>query len=736
MYCKFCRICKSEELKDVIFLGDQMITSRFPVYGDFSTPKTDITLCLCKECGLLQLRECVMQEELYEYEYGYMSGISNTMKTHLKNYKDEITNKISLNPGDIILDIGSNDGTMLKYYDDSYIKIGVDPTGKQFKKYYDNVRNLNLLPTYFTYDNVVKEFGQIKCKIISSICMFYDLPDPVQFAKDIHSLLDDDGIWTCEQSYLITMLEHNSIDTICHEHLEYYSLHQIIKIAELSNLKVLDVSFNTSNGGSFRVYLAKKSSLLNVNENVINEILENERIYKLNDHETYINFITKCDLEISKLKEFIELIKKDNKTMYIYGASTKGNCLLQYANITSTDIKYAVERNLNKVGKMTCTGIEIISEEDMRKNPPDYLLVLPWHFKEEIIKRETEFLDQGGQFVFPFPNFEIKSNKKKVLITGCDGMIAKYVKEEFKNENLYGFTRINHSESANSEKMTKFYFDMNDDLYLYKVLDIIQPDYIIHLASFSNANYCKNNCVETIKTNGLLTVQLCEYIVKNKLDTRMFNAASSEMYKGHLTYNVKENDHNKYHNQPYSIAKIMGSSIVDFYRTHYGKHFSNGIIFTTESKYKSDTFLLKKVANHLKNLKNLKNLNNSDSDSRQHLTVGNLDSFRNIIHGSDVASAIKLILEQKEGNNYNICGDNKYKMIDLVKELYSYNNTCYTYEKIDKNEYFYVNDKLDLLINNEEFEVTDVNGFYENLSYLNWKPKYKKQDILKELLLD
>ena len=272
-----CRICKYENLIDVINLGEQVITSRFPVYGDYTTPKTPIILCMCQNCGLLQLRQTTFSSELYEYEYGYRSGISNTMRTHLKQYQEEILAKISLNEGDIVVDIGSNDSTMLQYYSKNLNRIGVDPTGKQFKEYYGDVE---LIPDYFTYDNFTKVYGNKKCKVVTSISMFYDLPDPVQFAKDIYNILDNDGIWSCEQSYVITMLKRNSIDTICHEHLEYYALKQIKEIADQANFKITDVNFNDCNGGSFRVYFAKKESKLHEEaiqlvKNIINNEEEN-----------------------------------------------------------------------------------------------------------------------------------------------------------------------------------------------------------------------------------------------------------------------------------------------------------------------------------------------------------------------------------------------------------------------------------------------------------------------------
>lgn len=386
-----CRICKTENIVDVIDLGEQVITSRFPVYGDTSTPKTRICLFQCRDCGLVQLKDLVSQTEMYEHMYGYRSGLNQMMVSHLRNYNDEIQSKTVLNSGDAVLDIGSNDATMLHMYPECLTRVGCDPTGKQFASCYNG---LTLIPTYFTAENVGMKF-----KVVSSISMFYDLPDPVQFAKDVYSVLADDGIWTLEQSYILTMLERNSIDTICHEHVEYYALKQIKTIMDKTGFVILDVSKNDCNGGSFRIYAAKTG----VETPLVAEWLEHEKNARLDDPNTYIQFERRCRHEVSLLKNYLEM----NPSTYIYGASTKGNCLLQYANITEKEIPYAVERNLDKVGKMTSTGIPIISEETMRENPPKNLLVLPWHFREGILEREKKFLFKGGNLLFPFPKFEV-----------------------------------------------------------------------------------------------------------------------------------------------------------------------------------------------------------------------------------------------------------------------------------------------------------------------------------------
>jgi GDP-mannose 4,6-dehydratase len=424
---------------------------------------------------------------------------------------------------------------------------------------------------------------------------------------------------------------------------------------------------------------------------------------------------------VKYLKDFIENVNSNGKKVYVYGASTKGNCLLQYADLGENQMKYAVERNPKKIGKMTCTGIEIISEETMRENPPDYLLVLPWHFKTEILEREKEFLDMGGQFIFPFPHFEIIGSKPKLLITGCDGMISHYVKEQFTDYNLYGISRS--STQVYEKNITKFYFDMNDSTILENVLSIVKPDVIIHLASISSSQYAFKNPIETLQCNGMLTATLCDMIHKKGWNTKLFNASSSEIYKCHIDYHVQDDDHHMYHLHPYSIAKIMGHSMVDFYRNTYGLPFSNGVIFTTESPLKRPEFLLNKIAAHIKEWKN---------GNKTALQVGSLESFRNILHASDVANAIHTIVSQEKGDSYLICSDESHKIYDLVVQLYSISGI---HIKKGENVLYEKESGLTLLVIQENNSGLDsrpihIRGEANKLRNLGWKQLVSIEQIL------
>ena len=711
-----CRICKSTDCEDIINLGNQVITSRFPKLGDYSTPSTPICLFQCNNCKLVQLKQYLDGSELYEHEYGYRSGINNTMREHLKNYNKYVQTYINLEEGDAVLDIGSNDATFLKNYDPKIKRVGIDPTGKQFVEYYDNIL---LFPTYFTKEAIDTNMPDCKFKIITSISMFYDLPDPVQFAKDIYDVLADDGIWSLEQSYILTMIKMKSIDTICHEHIEYYSVMSIKEIMDRAGFKIIDIKENDCNGGSFRITVAKKdSNKFTEATQVLREYLDNEELHKLSDPNTYRAFLKDCEYEVKKLKHLIKAINDSGKKAYVYGASTKGNCLLQYANIGPDLIKYAVERNPQKIGKMTSTYIEIISEETMRCEPPDYLLVLPWHFKEEILKRESVFLENGGQFIFPFPILSIIGNKPKVLVTGINGQIGTFVNKTFsKKYSVYGI----HKQPLQSNKATVFSHNMCDKDLALTVLTI-NPDVIIHLASLSKTEDCIQNPVEACDINGMVTVKLCEIIHKNKLKTKLLNASSSEIFKGHNKYTITPSSDYFMPTHPYSFAKLLGHQFINFYRTTYNLSFYNCIVFTTESSLRNNFFLFKKLTNHAK----------SWHETQLPIHVGSLDSNRCILHADDVANAFFLIAEQDMPKNYVISNDTSYKVKDLVKTIYKLHN-IYVFEK--DNSLIDVESQKKIVIMDSCFRIdtTDIKGDNSDLKSIGWMPRYTVEDTLKEM---
>lgn len=402
-----CRVGKSENLVSVLNLGFQALTGVFPKSADEHVTRGPLELVWSPDSGLLQLKHSYEPSEMYGDNYGYRSGLNQSMVDHLTNKVRYLERLAEPKAGDTVLDIGSNDATTLKAYAVAGLeRVGIDPTGSKFAEYYP--ADVKLVPDFFSaaaYRSVARK----PAKIVTSIAMFYDLEDPIQFAREIESVLADDGVWHFEQSYMPSMLRTNSYDTICHEHIEYYSLGVVDKILKAANLKLVDVVMNNVNGGSFAVTAAKASNnTMKANRAVIDWLLEQEDRMGLNTPKPFRDFEERVFRHRDDLVRLVRALVADGKKVFGYGASTKGNVTLQFCGFTSADIPVIAEVNQEKFGRVTPgTHIPIVSEAEARAMKPDYFLVLPWHFKDGILRREKEYLAAGGKFIFPFPEIEI-----------------------------------------------------------------------------------------------------------------------------------------------------------------------------------------------------------------------------------------------------------------------------------------------------------------------------------------
>lgn len=405
---KECRICGNKNLETVLDLGNQALTGVFPAKGEnVDVAPLELVRCSGEDgCGLLQLKHSYEPTSMYGENYGYRSGLNSSMVKHLQNKVSSLEDIIKINNDDLIIDIGSNDSTLLRSYSNKNVKlVGIDPTGIKFKKYYPDY--IKLIPDFFSEKVVKNNFGDKKAKIVTSIAMFYDLESPITFMQDIYNILDDEGIWHFEQSYMPFMIENISYDTICHEHLEYYGLQQIYWMTEKVGFQIENVEFNKSNGGSFAVTVSKKISNRSISKNV-EKILNDEIKNGFKTDKPYKQFAENTFKHKKDLKKFIKNEKSKGKKIFGYGASTKGNVILQYCNISKNDIPFIAEINEEKFGKFTPgTLIPIISEDEAKKMEPDYFMVLPWHFKDNILEKEKDYNKDGGKFLFPLPKIEI-----------------------------------------------------------------------------------------------------------------------------------------------------------------------------------------------------------------------------------------------------------------------------------------------------------------------------------------
>jgi hypothetical protein len=401
---------------ELFTLGDLYVSDFIVEHGSPRGGKIEMKMILEKETGAVRLEKCAPLESMYG-KYWYRSGINYTMKNELKTITENILSLVKLKENDIWIDIACNDGTLLSFLPKNLIRIGIDPVDNSYKQESEKHADL-IIQDYFSFDIFSKcRFGKSKAKIITSIAMFYDLQNPKEFVKDVYKVLDDDGLWVLQLSYTPLMINQMAFDNICHEHIYYYSLFNLKNILNSCDFQIVDCQLNDINGGSFRVYVMKKNANIKKfstqpNRDVcnyrVNSILEYEKSLNLDSVITWKNFFN----NIISLKEqtisFIKSEKLKGKKIWGYGASTKGNTLLQYFGLDNTLIDGIAERSVFKWGLKTVgTNIPIYSEDEMRKENPDYLLVLPWHFINEFIERESEFLKRGGKFIVPCPKFEI-----------------------------------------------------------------------------------------------------------------------------------------------------------------------------------------------------------------------------------------------------------------------------------------------------------------------------------------
>jgi SAM-dependent methyltransferase len=410
---KTCRVCGSSALTPVIDLGPQHLQGSF-FKPDKETPplrKIACTLVRCdptrdeKACGLLQMEHSVPPEVLYS-AYWYRSGTNATMRNHLKAIAAEAERMVG-RPGPLVLDIGCNDGTLLRAYSDHVEKFGIDPSdvASEVKDGITVVKDL------FPSVELTHLLGERKLDVVTSIAMFYDLESPVDFARNIREVLAADGLWILEMSYMPRMLELTSYDTICHEHLEYYSLSVIEKILARAGLKAVRVSTNDINGGSLRVYAARTTCLKYKDpqwSQAIAQMRQAEFDLELDTDRPYRNFQDRINVHRDKLVAELKGLKRAGKRIHIYGASTKGNTILQWCGIDNRLVDVAADRNPDKFGARTIgTDIPIVSEAESRAARPDYYLVLPWHFQAEFLEREKATLAAGTGMIFPLPEISI-----------------------------------------------------------------------------------------------------------------------------------------------------------------------------------------------------------------------------------------------------------------------------------------------------------------------------------------
>jgi SAM-dependent methyltransferase len=410
-----CRLCGSRSLTPIVDLGEQLLASTFASETNrdrIPTRKVPLELVRCNPeldeaaCGLVQLRHSFPPDIMYS-EYWYLSGVNQTMRDALAQIAARTHDFVELAAGDIVIDIGCNDGTLLNSYRPAGLdRIGFDPA----QNFTDTKDEFLRVPTYFNAASYRLARGERKAKVVTSIAMFYDLEDPNRFTAEIAEILDDKGVWILQMADLPNMLRFNMFDNICHEHLCYYHLAPLETLFRRHGLKVVDVEINFVNGSSYRIYIRKQHGPAPTREAQarIAKLRFDEFNLALDTDAPYERFKGNIEKNKHDLVAFLGRMKQQGKKVLVYGASTKGNVLLQYCGIDPSLVEFAADRNPRKWGCKTLgSNLPIISEDDARAMQPDYFLVLPYHFLDEMLVRERAFIERGGKFIVPVPSVKL-----------------------------------------------------------------------------------------------------------------------------------------------------------------------------------------------------------------------------------------------------------------------------------------------------------------------------------------
>jgi SAM-dependent methyltransferase len=437
-YINNCRVCGSDNMAEVIDLGEQYLQGSFYKKGYVDPPRRKLPTKLIRcdvtsggnACGLVQLAHTFPPDVLYA-NYWYRSGTNQTMRQHLAGIVKSATEIVNNSENSLrVLDIGCNDGTLLSNYPENSELFGIDPSDIARSISFPLTLINNIFPSEFTS----QALGNKSFDIITSIAMFYDLNDPIEFSKGIKSILKENGVWILEMSYMPLMLLQNSFDTICHEHIEYYSLAVLEYIFNKAGLRIFKAEINDINGGSIRCYVCHSGNISygdNEEQSFIKQLRLREFEMELDTARPYDEFNRRIESLRSETRRLLYDIHRTGKRIHVYGASTKGNVLLQWYGLDRIIIEAAADRNSDKEGASTLgTEIPIISEEKSREIKPDYYLVLPWHFKKEFLEREYETIKRGTNFIFPLPKLDVIDSEN------IDDAIALLNKQENEQKNI------------------------------------------------------------------------------------------------------------------------------------------------------------------------------------------------------------------------------------------------------------------------------------------------------------
>ncbi|MFH1802111.1 MAG: GDP-mannose 4,6-dehydratase [archaeon] len=662
-----CRVCGSTDLVGLFGLGDLYLSTFVEKEGE-NIGKAPLHLVWCNNCSLVQLKHTAPQELMYSRHYWYRSNLNKVIIDDLKEITEAAQKMVPLKRDDIVLDIGANDGTLLKFYPDHLRRIGCEPA-------------LNLVPELKKHCNIVIDdfwdynrygymFSDRKAKIITAIGMFYDMDDPGQFIRDSAKALAEDGVFVAQLMTSKPMLEKNDIGNICHEHLEYYSYSSLKYLFEKNGLEIFKVEENSINGGSYRVFARHyKNGSVDYPEDITKE--------------SYLELAKRMDQNKKECVDLINSILKEGKSVYAYGASTKGNTILQYYGLGKDSINGIAEIHPEKIGKMTVgTHIPILEEEEAKKKA-DYFLVLPYAFKDSFIKREQSWLKEGGKFIFCTPKVEIYGwgeqtlsgdsdtggRKKKALILGVTGQDGSYMAELLleKGYEVHGFIRRSSTGNTKNikhliDKINIHQGDLADSTSLYRTISSVNPDELYNFADQDHVRWSYDSVDYSSDITGAAVGRILEIIKQVNPKIKFFQPVSSNIF-GKTLDGIQTEETGLRPQSPYACAKAYAFHLMRYYRDVFGLFASTAIFYNHESPRRNEEYVTRKITRAVARI---------SKGLQDKLYLGFIDLGIDFGYSEDYVKASWNILQLTKPDDFIICTGEQHTVREFVEEAFKH----------------------------------------------------------------
>jgi GDPmannose 4,6-dehydratase len=648
-----CRVCGSNKLTSLFSLGDIYISTFVNNPGE-NIGKAPLELVWCENCKLVQLKHTAPQELMYSKHYWYHSGLNPVIINDLKEISEVAVKMVDLKEGDVVLDIGANDGTLLGFYPKGYLRIGCEPATNLINELKEKCEIA--IDDFWSYEKFMEKVGDKKAKIITAIGMFYDMENPNQFIRDSARVLDENGIFIAQLMTSKKMLEKNDVGNICHEHLEYYSYDSLKYLFEKNGLEIFKVEENSINGGSYRLFARLyKNGSIDYKETITKE--------------DYLNFAKRIEENKLECVNFIKELSKQGKRVYGYGASTKGNTILQYYGLYKEDIKGIAEISQEKFGKYTVgTDIPILKEEDVKKEA-DYFLVLPYAFKDSFIKKEHEWINKGGKFIFALPELEVypSTNKKKALILGITGQDGSYLAELLLEKGYEVHGMIRKSATGNTknikhilDKIILHRGDLNDEVSIFKIISEIMPEEIYNEADQDHAGWSYDTAAYSYEVTGAAVGKILEIIKQINPKIKFFQPLTSNIFG--ITDESPQTEETKMNPQsPYACAKAFAYHLCKFYREVYNMPVYTAIFYNHESPRRTEEYVTRKITKSAVRI--LLGL-------QKKLYLGNLSLKVDWGYAKEYMEAAFNIMQQEKADDFIICTGEIHSIEEFLEEVF------------------------------------------------------------------